>query len=45
VLIDEPVQRGRRWVAETDIADCFTAIPHAGLAQAIEERVVDQSVF
>jgi RNA-directed DNA polymerase len=45
VLIDEHLQRGRRWVAETDIAGCFTAIPHEGLAQEIEERVVDQSVF
>ena len=26
VLIDEQ-QRGRRWVVETDIASCFTAIP------------------
>jgi RNA-directed DNA polymerase len=44
VLIDEQ-QRGRRWVVETDIANCFTAIPHEGLMQAIEERVVDQSVL
>ena len=27
VLIDES-WRGRRWVAETDIASCFCAIPH-----------------
>jgi hypothetical protein len=39
------VFRLRRWVAETEIADCFTAIPHEGLAQAIEECVEDQSVF
>jgi RNA-directed DNA polymerase len=44
VLIDEQ-QRGRRWVVETDIASCFTAIPHEGLMQAIEERVCDQSVL
>ena len=37
--------RGRRRVAETDIASCFTAIPHEKLMQAIEERVVDQSVL
>ena len=29
VVIDEAWQ-GRRWVVETDIADCFSAIPHAG---------------
>jgi RNA-directed DNA polymerase len=44
VLIDEQ-QRGRRWVVETDIASCFTAIPHEGLMRAIEERVCDQSVL
>nr|WP_169806979.1 reverse transcriptase domain-containing protein [Actinomadura macra] len=44
VLIDEQ-RRGRRWVVETDIANCFTAIPHEELMQAIEERVVDQSVL
>jgi RNA-directed DNA polymerase len=44
VLIDEQ-QRGRRWVVETDIANCFTAIGHEGLMQAIEERVVDRSVL
>lgn len=36
VLIDES-WRGRRWVVETDIANCFEAIPHSGLIQAIEE--------
>jgi group II intron reverse transcriptase/maturase len=44
VVIDE-AWRGRRWVVETDIASCFTAIPHAQLMQAIEERVVDQPVL
>jgi RNA-directed DNA polymerase len=44
VVIDE-AWRGRRWVVETDIADCFSAIPHEGLMQAIEERIVDQSVL
>ncbi|MGN9846936.1 group II intron reverse transcriptase/maturase [Nonomuraea sp. H19] len=44
VLIDESWQ-GRRWVVETDIANCFEAIPHAGLMQAIEERVCDQAVL
>jgi RNA-directed DNA polymerase len=29
VLIDE-AWRGRRWVVETDIANCFEAIPHEG---------------
>jgi RNA-directed DNA polymerase len=32
-------------VVETDIASCFTAIPHEQLMQAIEERVVDQPVL
>ncbi|WP_220449687.1 reverse transcriptase domain-containing protein [Nonomuraea longispora] len=43
VLIDE-CYRGRRWVVETDIADCFSAIPHEELIRAVEERVCDQSV-
>jgi Reverse transcriptase (RNA-dependent DNA polymerase) len=29
VLVDE-AWRGRRWVAESDIASCFQAIPHSG---------------
>ena len=44
VLIDES-WRGRRWVVETDIADCFGAIPHDKLMQAVEERVCDQGVL
>jgi group II intron reverse transcriptase/maturase len=44
VLIDE-AWRGRRWVVETDIANCFEAIPHEGLMQAVAERVCDQSVL
>jgi RNA-directed DNA polymerase len=44
VLIDES-WRGRRWVVETDIANCFSAIPQDKLMQAIEERVCDQSVL
>jgi RNA-directed DNA polymerase len=44
VLIDE-CWRGRRWVVETDIASCFSAIPHDKLMQAVEERVCDQSVL
>ncbi|GAA3524277.1 group II intron reverse transcriptase/maturase [Streptosporangium album] len=44
VVIDE-AWRGRRWVVETDIANCFSAIPHDRLMQAIEERVCDQSVL
>jgi RNA-directed DNA polymerase len=44
VLIDECGQ-GRRWVAETDIASCFTAIPHEKLMQAVQERVCDQAVL
>jgi group II intron reverse transcriptase/maturase len=44
VLVDE-TWRGRRWVVETDIADCFSAIGHDRLMQAVGERVVDQSVL
>jgi RNA-directed DNA polymerase len=44
VLIDES-WRGRRWVVETDVANCFPAIPHDQLMQAIEERVCDQSIL
>jgi group II intron reverse transcriptase/maturase len=44
VLVDES-WRGRRWVVETDIADCFSAIPHDELMQAVQERVCDQAVL
>jgi len=44
VLMDE-YGRGRRWVVETDIANCFSAIPHDRLMQAVEERVCDQSLL
>ena len=44
VLIDESWQ-GKRWVVETDIANCFSTIPHEKLMQAIEERVSDQGVL
>jgi group II intron reverse transcriptase/maturase len=44
VVIDES-WRGRRWVVETDIADCFSAIPHEELMQAVEERVCDGAVL
>jgi group II intron reverse transcriptase/maturase len=44
VLIDES-WRGRRWVVETDIANCFEAIPVEELMRAVEERVCDQSVL
>jgi len=43
-LVDE-AWRGRRWVVETDIANCFSAIPHDKLMQAVEERVCDQAVL
>ena len=32
-------------MVETDIANCFSAIPREKLMQAIEERVCDQSVL
>jgi len=44
VLIDES-WRGRRWVVETDIANCFEAIPHDRLMLAVEERVCDQAML
>jgi RNA-directed DNA polymerase len=44
VLIDQSWKR-RRWVLETDIADCFEAIPHSGLMSAIEERVSDRRLL
>jgi RNA-directed DNA polymerase len=44
VLVDE-AWRGRRWVAESDIADCFEAIPHSGLMAAIEERISDRHLL
>ncbi len=44
VLIEE-CARGRRWVVETDIASCFSEIPHEGLMEAVEERVCDQPVL
>jgi RNA-directed DNA polymerase len=44
VLIDES-WRGCRGVVETDIANCFEAIPHSGLMQAVEERVCDRAVL
>lgn len=44
VLVDES-WRGRRWVVETDIANCFEAIPHEGLMLAVQERVSDQGLL
>ncbi len=44
VLVDES-WRGRRWVVETDIADCFEAIPHDRLMAAVEERIGDRHLL
>ncbi|MGP4103761.1 reverse transcriptase domain-containing protein [Nonomuraea sp. KM90] len=44
VLVDEQA-KGRRWVVETDTAECFSAIPHQELMRAIEERICDQSLL
>jgi RNA-directed DNA polymerase len=44
VLIDEAWD-GRRWVAESDVSDCFGAIPHDRLMLAIEARIVDRHVL
>jgi len=44
VVIDESFG-GRRWVAESDIANCFTVIPHDGLMSALSERISDRKVL
>ena len=44
VLINE-AWGGGRWVLESDVANCFEAIPHSGLMSAIEERIVDRQVL
>ena len=44
VLVDES-WRGRRWVVESDVANCFEAIPHSGLMSAIEERISDRHLL
>jgi RNA-directed DNA polymerase len=44
VLVDEAWD-GRRWVAESDISNCFAEIPHSGLMPAIEERISDRHVL
>ena len=44
VLINE-AWGGRRWVVESDVANCFEAIPHSQLMSAIEERIVDRHVL
>ena len=32
-------------MVETDIANCFEVIPHDGLMQAVEERIVDRKLL
>ena len=44
VLLDESF-RGKRFVVESDIADCFSAIPHEQLMSAVEERICDRKVL
>jgi len=44
VVIDDSFG-GRHWVAESDIANCFTAIPHDGLMSALSERISDRKVL
>jgi RNA-directed DNA polymerase len=44
VLVDE-AWGGRRWVLESDVANCFEAIPHSGLMSAVEERIVDRHLL
>ena len=44
VLLDESF-RGKRFVVETDIADCFSTIPHEQLMSAVGERICDRKVL
>src|SRR5206468_6107500 len=44
-LILDECFRGRRWVVETDIANCFEAIPHDRLMAAVEERISDRKLL
>lgn len=44
LLLDESF-RGKRWVVETDIANCFEAIPHDKLMLAVEERISDRHLL
>ena len=44
VLVDE-AWKGKRWVAETDIASCYEEIPHDRLMSAIEERICDRKLL
>ena len=44
VIVDE-TWKGARWIAESDVANCFEAIPHSGLMTAIEERISDRHVL
>ncbi|MCA1679095.1 MAG: group II intron reverse transcriptase/maturase, partial [Actinobacteria bacterium] len=44
VLIDE-TWRGKRWIVESDVANCFEAIPHSGLMAAVEERISDRQLL
>ena len=44
VLVDE-AWSGRRLVVESDVANCFEAIPHSGLMSAVEEQVSDRHLL
>lgn len=44
VLVNESFA-GARWVVETDVADCFGAIPPSGLMSAVEERISDRRLL
>ena len=44
VLVDEAWD-GRRWVAESDISNCFGEIPHDRLMLATEERISDRHIL
>lgn len=44
VLLDEH-RRGRCWVVETDIAECFEAICHDCLMSVVKERICDRKLL
>ena len=44
VLVDKSY-KGRRFVVESDIADCCSANPHSGLMAALSERICDRKVL
>ena len=44
-MLIEQAWQGKRWLVETDVANCFEAIPHSRLLSAVEERIVDRQLL